>query len=130
MGLVKGVEEEALICGFGASHGKEFEVESAGRRYDSMVMGGKLRAAVWMITARDPGGLFKPHNRCSKTGHPVIDVLREKHPEAVVPRLEDFDAYPDDEDSLESMPISCFKEQVAKAAARLSGNVAKLAIAA
>ena len=82
VGLVKGVEEEALICGFGASHGKEFEIESAGRRYDSMVMGGKLRATVRMITTCDPGGLFKPHDSCSKTGRPVIDVLREKHPEA------------------------------------------------
>ena len=82
MGLVKGIEEEALICGFGASHGKEFEIESAGRRYDSMVMGGKLRATVRMITTCDPGGLFKPHDSCSKTGRPAIDVLREKHPEA------------------------------------------------
>lgn len=30
VGLVKGIEEEALICDFGASHGKEFEIECAG----------------------------------------------------------------------------------------------------
>ena len=54
--LVKGVEEEALVCGFGASHNHEFEVESAGRRYNSMVMSGRIQAAVRMVTNRDPGG--------------------------------------------------------------------------
>ena len=48
--LVKGVEEEAMVCGFGASRDQDFELESAGRRYNSMVLSGKMRAAVRMIT--------------------------------------------------------------------------------
>ena len=48
VGLVKGVEEEALICGFGTGHDGEFAVESAGRRFNSMVLSGKVLAAVWI----------------------------------------------------------------------------------
>jgi hypothetical protein len=119
--LVKGVEEEAAGRGYSMSS-REFEVESAGRRYNSMILSGKLRAAVRMVTDRDPGGLFKPDDKCSKTGRPVIDVLREKHPEARVPSEEDFDVHPGGQERLESPPVYCYEENVAKAATRLSGG--------
>ena len=122
VGLVKGIEEAALVCGFGASHGRDFEIESAGRRFDSMVLGGKVRAAVRMVTDRDPGGLFHPDDICPSSGRPVIEVLEAKHPDARIPAIGDFDQYPDDDDRLESTPIYCYEEQVAKAAARLSGG--------
>ncbi len=120
--LVKGVEEEALMSGFGATHNREFEVESAGRRYESMVLSGKIRAAVRMVTDRDPGGLLAPDDQCTKSGRPVIDVLREKHPEARIPSDEDFDTHPGGSDALESPPVYCYEENVAKAAAKLSGG--------
>ena len=120
--LVKGVEEEAHVSGFGATHTHEFEVESAGRRYESMVLSGKIRAAVRMVTDRDPGGLFKPDDKCTKSGCPVIDVLREKHPEAVIPSDGDFDAHPGGPECLEAPPVYCYEETVAKAAAKLSGG--------
>ncbi len=94
----------------------------AGRRYNSMILSGKLRAAVRMVTDRDPGGLFKPNDKCPKTGRPVIDVLREKHPEARVPSEDNFDMHPGGQECLESPPIYCYEENVAKAAAWLSGG--------
>ena len=69
IGLVKGVEEEALICGFGTGRNGEFAVESAAWRFNSMVLSGKVQAAVQMVTERDPSGLFRPSDRCSKTAN-------------------------------------------------------------
>ena len=120
--LVKGVEEEAQVSGFGATHTHEFEVESAGWRYESMVLSGKIRAAVRMVTDRDPGGPFKPDDKCTKSGRPVIDVLREKHPKAVIPSDEEFDTHPDGPEAMESPSITCYEENVAKAASKLSGG--------
>jgi hypothetical protein len=57
-----------------------------------------------------------------KSGRPIIDVLREKHPAARVPLEEDFDVHPGAPDCLDSMPVYCFEECVAKAAAHLSGG--------
>jgi len=45
-----------------------------------MFLGGKVRAAVRMVTNRDVGGAYRPFNTDSKFGRPVIDLLREKHP--------------------------------------------------
>ena len=75
-----------------------------------------------MVTDRDPEGLFHPDDRCPVTGRQIIDVLQDKHPEVIVPAEGDFDQYPDAADRLESVPIYCYEEQVAKAAARLSGG--------
>ncbi len=52
----------------------------------------------------------------------MIDVLREKHPEGSVPSEEDFNKHPGGQDCLESPPIHCYEENVAKAAGRLSGS--------
>ncbi|KAL3806424.1 hypothetical protein ACHAXA_007766, partial [Cyclostephanos tholiformis] len=123
--LVKGVEEAYLDSGGG---GRRVEVRrqdnatSLARRYDSMVLGGKVRAAVWMVTDHGAGGPYRPNNLDSKSGRPVIDVLRDKHPACVVPSEEDFDAYHDADDLLDTMPVYCFEECIAKAAARLSGS--------
>jgi hypothetical protein len=121
--LVKGVEEEAAGRGYSMPSNHEFDIESAGRRYNSMILSGKLRAAVRMVTDRDPGGLFKPNeDKCSKTGRLVNDVLREKHPEARVPSEDDFNMHPGGQECLESPPIYCYEENVAKVAPKLSGG--------
>ena len=49
-----------------------------------MVLDGKISEAVNEVCNRDRGGLYQPNDKCSKTQHPVIDILREKHPEARV----------------------------------------------
>ena len=101
---------------------RQDDATSLARRYDAMVLCGKVRAAVWMVTVRGTGGPYRPNNLDSKSGRPVIDVLWDKHPECVVPSEEDFDAYPDAEDLLDTMPVYCYEECVAKAVVRLSGS--------
>jgi hypothetical protein len=122
--LVKAVEEANLDIGGGCGgvRVRRDDTTSLARRYHNMVLGVKARAAVRMVTNRDGGGAYRPYDRDSKSGRPVIDVLREKHPAARVPSEEDFDEHPDAPDCLESMPVYCFEECVAKAAARLSGG--------
>ncbi|KAL7526156.1 hypothetical protein ACHAXR_001349 [Thalassiosira sp. AJA248-18] len=68
------------------------------------------------------GGIFQPYDKCSKTGLPVIDVLRSKHHEAVIPPAANFDEYPADPDGMEFMPMYFWEEQIAKAATRLTGG--------
>ena len=63
--------------------------DSIARKYHSMVCDGKLRPAVRWLTSRDGGGVLSPEDACTKTGRFVIDVLREKHPDLMVPDLED-----------------------------------------
>jgi hypothetical protein len=52
----------------------------------------------------------------------TINVLCEKHLDCRVLSEEDFDAYPDAANLLDTMPVYCYKECIAKAAARLSGG--------
>ena len=53
-----------------------------------MVADGRLRAAVRMLTNRDGGGVYSPEDADTKTGRRVIDVLRDKHPELMIPDVE------------------------------------------
>ncbi|KAL7526948.1 hypothetical protein ACHAXR_001723, partial [Thalassiosira sp. AJA248-18] len=91
--------------------------------YQVRLLSGKLRGAVRFATNRGKGGLYKPDNKCSKTGLPVIDVLRAKHPNIRVPNLDDgsehpFTDYPEPDDPV---PINCYEDYVALGAARLHG---------
>jgi hypothetical protein len=123
--LVREVEEANLNSGGGRRRMEVHHQDNAtslARWYDAMVLGGKVRAAVRMVTNRGGGGPYHPHNLDSKSGRPVIDVLCEKHPDYCVPSEEDFDAYPDAANLLDTMPVYCYEECIAKAAARLSGG--------
>ena len=94
--------------------------EANGRRYQGKIHDGKLRAAVRMVTDRNGGKFYLPHEEDSKTGRPVIDVLRDKHPPTAVPPEDDFDEYVEDEP--EPLPIECYEEHVARQASHLSGG--------
>jgi hypothetical protein len=87
------------------------------RKFHNMVLEGKVCPAVQMVTNRGIGGSYRPHNLDSKSGHPVIDVLCEKHPDSCVPSNDNFDVYPDAPGCLNTMPVYCYKECVAKMAA-------------
>ena len=54
-----------------------------------MVIEGKLRAGVRWLTSRDGGGVLNPEDADTKSGRPVIDVLREKHSDLMIPDLAD-----------------------------------------
>ena len=82
----------------------EEEVQAVGRKYDSMVKDGKLREAVRFATERDAGRPYRLHDRCSKTGAKVLDVLKAKHPEPVIPAADDFPHYEPDEEGPEEGP--------------------------
>jgi hypothetical protein len=58
-------------------------------RYHSMVIEGKLWAAVQSVSNRDSGGVLQMEDHCTKaTGKTVIKVLRSKHPDLIIPRLD------------------------------------------
>ena len=90
LALVKDIEEANLEDGWGTAHDREFELEEAGKKYDSMIKRGQVRSAVRVVTNRDLGGLYLPTDTCTKTGRTVIDILREKHPEPTIPDESQF----------------------------------------
>ncbi len=130
--LVKDVEEANLDIGGGGggAMARQDDTTSMARKYHNMVLGGKVRAAVRMVTNRDVGRAYRPFDTDSKSGRPVIDVLREKHPDTRVPSEWDFDEHPGAPDCLESMLVYCYEECVAKAAAHLSGSAGPCGIEA
>ncbi len=87
-----------------------------------MVLGGKVRAAMSLVTNRDGSGAYCPYNLDSKSGRPVINRLQEKHPTSCVPLEEDFNNHPDAPNCLDLMPVYCFEECVQKAASRISSG--------
>jgi hypothetical protein len=93
--LVREVEEATLNVGGGGGgpRARQEDATSIARNYHNMVLGGKVRAAVSMVTNRGSGGAYQPFDLDSKSGRPVIEVLREKHPASRVPSEEDFDAH-------------------------------------
>ena len=58
------------------------------RRYHDTVLSGKRRQAVRQATDSEGGGCLLPYDQCTKTGLPVAEVLREKHPDMRVPPVE------------------------------------------
>ena len=103
---------------WGLLHAPKTDVESVERRFDGIIKDGKLRAAVQSVTERRGGRLYQPGYKCTKTGCPVLDILREKYPEVRIPAEEDFDVYTD---TLDSIGIFIFEEDVAKQAAFCTG---------
>ena len=84
-GLVGDAEAEGASCeGRAAFSGKE-EDDAMARSFHKTVLSGKLRQAVHRETNRERGGGLLPGDKCTKTGRPVADVLREKHPDMRVP---------------------------------------------
>jgi hypothetical protein len=54
--------------------------ENFARAYNAKVLSGRICQAGRYVTNRDGGGVLGPTDRCTKTGRPVIDILRVKHP--------------------------------------------------
>ncbi len=94
------------------------------RKYNSMVLNGKLRATVRFATNRSGGGVLLPQDLCTKTGRPVMEVLRSQHPDTRIPDLEDphciaFEHY---DEVLVEIPTNCTSEDLKTLALRMSGS--------
>ena len=72
------VESAALWEGR-LSHRKQDE-ESEARRFNSLVLAGRLRSAVRNLTAREGGGVRAAGDVCTKTGDNIVSVLQAKFP--------------------------------------------------
>ena len=71
-----------------AASGREEEDEAVARIYHDTVFSGKLWQAVHRATNREGGGCLLLDDQCTKSGRPVVEVLREKHPDMRAPRVE------------------------------------------
>ena len=99
--------------------------ESIARAFNSKVLSGRLRSAVRGLTSREGGGVMMPDDDCTKTGRPVIDVLRDKHPGLREPLLigehnGSFEPMTDEEWK-EPIPVGITAEVIEQVATNLSG---------
>ena len=76
--------EAAAIQSAGKGQRRRDE-ETAARTFNAKVLNGSIRSAVRNLTSREGGGVVLPDDTCTKTGRPVLEVLRGKHPDLVVP---------------------------------------------
>ena len=98
--------------------------ESIARRYHSMVIDGRLRAAVRQLTNRGGGGVMGIEDPDTKTGERVIDVLQKKHPDLMIPDLDQegwasFETY---DECPAPLPVDCTAETVEEIAYKLHGG--------
>ena len=87
-----------------------------------MVLSGKLRQAFRWSTNREGGGCLLPDDQCTKTGQPVAEVLREKHPNMCVPPVENptcaaFEKY---RGVPKTVPLDFTEDEVTWVASKLS----------
>jgi hypothetical protein len=101
--------------------------EARARAFNAKVLSGRLRPAVRALTNRDQGGVLQPDDVCSKTGRPVLEVLRGKHPamrdpdpDLTDPDRGSFEAYA--EETPTPVPVVITGEVVEQVASRLSGG--------
>jgi hypothetical protein len=120
--LVQDIIGEAMR---GASSGRGTADEDIiACKYNSMVLDRKLRAAVRFATNRSGSGVLLPQDSCTKTGRPVMEVLRLQHPDTRIPNLEDphciaFEHY--NEVPVE-IPMDCTSKDLETLALRMSGS--------
>ena len=89
-----------------------------------MVNSGKMRAAVRMATDREGGGPLQPRDIDAKTGKTVLEVLRDKHPEMMIPDVTapgwlSFESY---DDVPAEMMVDCDQEIVQGVTGKLRGG--------
>ena len=99
---------------------REETTEHRAQKFHSLVLRGKLRAAVRWITESKTGGVLHPGDRCTKTGDQVMEVLRSNHPEARTPTAASLDSYPNR--PLDLTPVDITDDTVTEVAGRISGG--------
>ena len=98
------------------------------RSFHETVLLGKLRQDVSRETNREGGGCLLLGNKCTKTGRPVADVLREKHPDMRVPPVENPEcaAFEEYEDVPETLLLDFTEDDVMWVASKISGAAGAL----
>jgi hypothetical protein len=120
--LVQDMVGEAMR-GVGGGQGTINE-DLVASKFNSMVLDGKLCAAVHFATDRDGGGVLLPQDACTKTGRPVMEVLLLQHPNTWIPNFEDphciaFEHY---NEVPAAMPTDCTPQDLEMLALRMSGS--------
>ena len=87
-GLVGDAESEGAAQEVRAASGREEEDDAVAWSFHDTVLSGYFWQAVCQATDREGGGCLLPEDQCTKTGRPVVEVLREKHPDMPVPPVE------------------------------------------
>ena len=87
-GLIGDADPEGDAREGSAANGGEEEDDAVPRSYHNTVLSSKLRQAVCWATNREGRDCLLPGDQCTKTGRPVAEVLREKHPDMHVPPVE------------------------------------------
>ena len=87
-GLMGDAEAEGAAREGRAASDRDNQEKSKAWSYHDTVLFGKLQQAVRRTNGRDGGGCLLPDDQFTKTGQPVAEVLREKHPDMQVPPLE------------------------------------------
>ena len=115
------VEETARTCNKYLSNYHRYKSEEHRvRTFHSLMIRVKLQTVVHWVTDSEKGGLIYPRYACTKTGEPVLDVLRAKHPEACAPSASSINAYPSRPPDLAHVNLS--EETVIEILRRLSGE--------
>jgi len=102
----------------------DIDINRAGRSFHTKLVRGRVRQAVRHLTNRASGGVIDPDGVCTKTGRPVIDVLRDEHPQLRMPDADDPDGpfgstYAEMPDQL---AVDITGETIEKAASNLFGS--------
>jgi hypothetical protein len=74
-------DTEAELKANARPRNRQADPEVTTRAFDARVLTGRLRSAVRHLTSRQGGGVLQPADLCTKSGRPVVEVLREKHPD-------------------------------------------------
>ena len=85
LGLVGDAKSEGAAQEGRAASGGEEENETVARSFHETVLSRKLQQAVRRAANQERRGCLLPEDKCTKTGRPVAEVLREKHPDMHVP---------------------------------------------
>ena len=93
--------------------------ESKARSFNATLISGRLRQAVSKLTDRGGGGVLMPDDIDSKSGRPVLDVLKDKHPPMREPGVAAMPSY---EELPDHVRLLINEEMVAEVAGKLSGS--------
>ena len=131
-GMVGDAETEGAAREGRAAFSGEEEDNVVARSFHKTVLLGKIRQAVRQATDREGGGCLLLGEKCTKTGRPVADVLREKHPDMCVTPAENptcaaFKVY---EEVPETVPLDFTEDEVTWVASKLSGAAGALGVEA